>query len=76
MIVSDEDEEDTIYDRLIEPNRFRIVKYFDPYVVFDVMRSRGVFTMDDQERVQNMYPPTRRARAGNTRKISYIKKIS
>lgn len=63
-IMAEDPEELSLYDKLIEPNRFRIVKYFDPYVVFDIMRSEGVFTMDDQERVQNMYPPTRRARAG------------
>ncbi|XP_052070831.1 caspase recruitment domain-containing protein 14-like isoform X2 [Mytilus californianus] len=62
--MSASEEDDSIYDKLIEPNRYRIVKYFDPFVVFDIMRSKGVFTMDDQERVMNMYPPTRRARAG------------
>ena len=59
-----EEEDDCLYDKLIEPNRLRIVKYFDPYVVFDIMRQESVITMDDQERIQNMYPPTRRARAG------------
>jgi hypothetical protein len=39
-----EEEDDCLYDRLIEPNRFRIVKYFDPYVVFDIMRQEGVIT--------------------------------
>ena len=65
MTSSGDEDGGDIYDKLIEPNRYRIVKYFDPFVVFDIMRSKGVFTMDDQERVMNMYPPTRRARAGN-----------
>ncbi|XP_076075297.1 uncharacterized protein LOC143046159 isoform X1 [Mytilus galloprovincialis] len=64
MTSSGDEDGGDIYDKLIEPNRYRIVKYFDPFVVFDIMRSKGVFTMDDQERVMNMYPPTRRARAG------------
>ncbi|CAG2187756.1 unnamed protein product [Mytilus edulis] len=64
MTSSGDEDGGDIYDKLIEPNRYRIVKYFDPFVVFDIMRSKAVFTMDDQERVMNMYPPTRRARAG------------
>jgi hypothetical protein len=36
------------------------------------MRQEGVITMDDQERIQNMYPPTRRARAGKIQIDCYI----
>jgi predicted nucleotidyltransferase len=70
--IMSEEEDDCLYDKLIEPNRLRIVKYFDPYVVFDIMRQECVITMDDQERIQNMYPPTRRARAGKIQIDCYI----
>jgi hypothetical protein len=72
LLVMLEDTYSVYLPGLIEPNRLRIVKYFDPYVVFDIMRQESVITMDDQERIQNMYPPTRRARAGKIQIDCYI----